>query len=47
VQCLEYFVFVMEGAGKERRRVVLMTKAKMGLSMRLLSTLRYILSMVF
>jgi hypothetical protein len=41
VQCLEYFIFVMEGAGKKRKIVVLMTKAKIGLSMRLLATLKY------
>jgi hypothetical protein len=28
VQCLEYFIFIMEGAGKKRKRVVLTTKEK-------------------
>jgi hypothetical protein len=44
VQCLEFFIFVMEEAGKKQQRVVLMTTAKMGLSMRLLGTLRYVLT---
>jgi hypothetical protein len=29
VQCLEYFIFVMEGAGKKWKRAVLTIKAKM------------------
>jgi hypothetical protein len=36
----------MEGAGKEWKRVVLTTKAKIGLTMRLLGALRCILSMI-
>jgi hypothetical protein len=47
VQCLEYFIFVMEGAGKKRKRVVLMLKAKRGLSVMLLGMLRYVLSIIF
>jgi hypothetical protein len=47
VQCLECFIFVIEGAGKKRKIVVLMTKAKLELSIRLLGTLRYILSIMF
>jgi hypothetical protein len=37
----------MEGAGKKQKRVVLTTKAKIGLSMRLLGTLRYIINIIF
>jgi hypothetical protein len=47
VQCLEYFSFVIEGAGKKEKRVVLIVKAKIGLSMRLLSMVRYMLSIMF
>jgi Mor family transcriptional regulator len=35
VQCLEYFIFVMEGAGKRRKRVVLKIKAKIDICNRL------------
>jgi hypothetical protein len=37
----------MEGAGKKAETVVLTTKAKIGLSKRLLGTLKYILSIIF
>jgi hypothetical protein len=47
VPCLEYFTFVMQGAGKKQKRVVLMTKAKTGLSTRLLGTITYILGITF
>jgi hypothetical protein len=35
VQCLEYFIFVTEEAGKKQKRVVLMTKAKTDICNRL------------
>jgi hypothetical protein len=35
VPCLEYFIFVMEGAGKRRKRVVLTIKAKIDIYNRL------------
>jgi hypothetical protein len=44
---LGIFHFFMEGVGKKRKRVVLTIKAKLDLSMGLLSTLRYILSIIF
>jgi hypothetical protein len=37
----------MEVAGKKGKRVILRIKAKIGLSMRLLGTLRYTLSIIF
>jgi hypothetical protein len=37
----------MEGAGKKRKRVVLTIEAKIGLSIELLGTLRYITSIRF
>jgi hypothetical protein len=37
----------MEGADKKRRRVVLKIEAKIGLFMRSVGTLRYILSIIF
>jgi hypothetical protein len=46
VQRFEYFIFVMEVADKKRKRVVLTTKAKIDVSMRLLGTLRHILSLI-
>jgi hypothetical protein len=47
VQCPEYFIFVMEGTGKKRKRGVLTIKAKIGLSMNLLGAVRYILIIIF
>jgi hypothetical protein len=47
VQCLEYLIFIMEGAGKKRKRLVLRVKAKIGLSMRLPGTLTYVLRIIF
>jgi hypothetical protein len=44
---VEYFVLVMEGAGKKPKRVVLATKARIGVSMRLLGTVRCTLSVIF
>jgi hypothetical protein len=35
MQCLEYFIFVTEGAGKKQKRVVLTIKAKIDICNRL------------
>jgi hypothetical protein len=47
VQCLEYFTFVMEGAGRKWKRVVLKIKAKIDICNRLECGKRYILSIIF
>jgi hypothetical protein len=44
---VEYFILVTEAAGKKRKKVVLTTKAKIGLFMTLLGTLIYTLSIIF
>jgi hypothetical protein len=37
----------MEGAGRKRKRIALTIKAKIGLAMRLLGTVRYVLRIIF